>query len=211
MKTRHAFTRVIVGISIITVLTNGFTLSSFAACPNYGDFSALSEQKSRREWHRAPVVCRWYCGKKRATDKVVDDATEALPISRGYYRVSTDTCGTSMIVVMIANLNTGNVHRVGCLDWFYYGEHPELPIGLRYRIDSQLLVAYGCLSSSQPCGAHFYKIKDDELHLVGCPRDIATKRESVYAHRSISTERIWRLSDRGGGNEGSYVSGRPRR
>jgi hypothetical protein len=67
---------------------------------------------------------------------------------------------------MIANLNTGKVQRVGCLAWLYDSEHPELPIGLRYRIDSRLLVAYGCLSSAQPCGTHFYKIEGDELHLV---------------------------------------------
>jgi hypothetical protein len=67
---------------------------------------------------------------------------------------------------MIADLNTGQVRKAGCLDSGYHWEHPELPTGLRYRVDSSLLVAYGCIAPNRTCGGHFYEMRVDGLHLA---------------------------------------------
>ena len=158
---RYSLSRLIRGISTITLIANGSVPSPLLGCPTYSDFAV---PKTRSAVTVASVIPPEFAEQK-GYRQVVDDAKKPANFA-GSYRVSIDTCGTSMIVVMIANLKTGKVQRAGCLAWVYKGEHPELPIGLRYRIDSQLLVAYGCTSGVQPCGAHFYRIEEDELHLV---------------------------------------------
>ena len=161
---RHGFPlfrRMISGISMIAVLANGFASSAPGACPSYRDFATPSTKSS----HRIAPVVPPELAEAKGYRQVWDDAKKP-PNFAGKYRISIDTCGTSMIMVMIANLDTGHARRVGCVDHTYDGEYPELPIGLRYRADSRLLIAYGCLSSAYPCGAHFYKLDEEELHVI---------------------------------------------
>ncbi len=153
--------RMIGGMLMIATLSNGFAPTSLAACPTFNDFAA-SPVRSKVS---VPPDVPTEIVEEKGYRQVLDDAKKPANFA-GHYRISVDTCGTSMIVVMIADLNTGKVQELGCLSWFYDGDHPQLPTGLRHRVNSRLLVAYGCISSGRPCGAHFYKIENDELHLV---------------------------------------------
>jgi hypothetical protein len=57
-----------------------------------------------------------------------------------------------------------------------------------------------------------YVLGEGTLYLlVGCPRVIATMREYVYGHPSISIEKVWPFFDRAGYSVGSCVSDRRRR
>ena len=96
--------------------------------------------------------------------EVVADARKSNNFA-GHYRLSTDTCGTWLIGIMIADSETGDVHMMGCLSWPYKGLRPDLPSGLSYRLNSRLLIARGCRVSREPCGTYSYEFMNDTLQL----------------------------------------------
>ena len=151
-------------VTVAVLLVNGAAQSSGAACPTFKDYLVRGAKQTAAV---APIIAPAHDVEEKGYRQVVDDYVHREPANfAGHYRVSTDTCGTWRVFIMVHNLKTGQVWREGCLSWPYNGLRPDLSIRLRHSIDSGLLLAYGCVSSARPCGGNYYTMALDGLHLI---------------------------------------------
>jgi len=78
----------------------------------------------------------------------------------GHYVVSIDTCGSGSARVMTTDAISGKVLEEFCVFESYKFHRPELPTGIRYRVNSALFIAHGCFDDyrNPECGVHYYRM-----------------------------------------------------
>jgi hypothetical protein len=92
------------------------------------------------------------------------------PNFAGHYELSTGACPKleRQIKLTITEVVTGVVRDGGCYWWGYgaYGRK-DLPYGVKYRVNSSLLIVSGCRDAPDPaCATFYYRFKDGELLFV---------------------------------------------
>src|ERR1700689_4679484 len=102
--------RVVVSLLSAVALLIGPAPASTAACPSFKDYPA---SPSLPRAVVEPIVPQ-ELSEAKGYRQVLDDAKNPANFA-GHYRVSEDTCGTSLVTVMIADLRTGLVRKAVCL------------------------------------------------------------------------------------------------
>lgn len=88
----------------------------------------------------------------------------------GHYEVSTRACRSpsEYTEITITDAFSGKVYLGGCYWWGYgaYGRK-DLPHGVKYRANSNLLIVSGCREvPERACATFYYEFKNNELVLL---------------------------------------------
>lgn len=152
--------------SLACIITAMMPAQAFSTC--HCEFSQFPVTQAIGSPQRGPEIRRDEAEMKGYRQVLQDSAQP--PNFAGHFRVSVDTCGTSVALVMIADRIDGKVQRFGCVGWWYVDQWPSLPHGIRFQKTSSLLIVSGCRESNVPCGTGYYRMHVDGTHRLICFR-----------------------------------------
>jgi len=91
------------------------------------------------------------------------------PNFAGHYTLTIWGCGSSCQAFAIVDAISGTVYFPRVLSHVTWGVAETEKWGLRFRLDSRLLIAYGFPNENEPRGIHFYEWKDNQLRSIQVP------------------------------------------
>jgi hypothetical protein len=96
------------------------------------------------------------------------EGAKLTPNFAGEFRLATTSCGSDSIRLTITNVISGEALDGGCY-WVGYKQMRHRPSGIKYRLDSRLLIASGCRDGNQPdpgCATFYYLVTTQGMHLL---------------------------------------------